>query len=493
MSKNPNETLMPDANGGLRPTRMNSRLGLMMFLQYFVQGCYLPIASVYVEKTLGFSGLQIGLFGSALAVGPILAPFVLGQIVDRLVPTQRVLAFCHVLAGLFMLALYAVATFWDHSQGQVWTVIGLGAVYSVLYVSTMMLSNSLAFQHLKDRDRQFPIIRLFGTIGFVVPAYVIEFIVLRGLEGPQLHAARGVAFLFAGIMGVVMGVYSLTLPDTPPQQRDDRKYAPAVVMRMMRLRHFFVLIVISFLIAMVHKFYFVWNSPFLRDVLDSGGVKGAYEQSISSIGQICEVGVMAVLGFAIARYGFKWTMLVGTIAYAVRCLMFAMVFGIDMEFAARMTLACSGQALHGFCFGCFLAAGYMYVDRVAPKDVRGSMQTMYGTFVLALGFFFSGVASGWVGDVFTTKAGEVPFRQTLGVESTVGLVPTIDAKTNEVLFRDWPGIWLTCGILAVVCVIAFAALFPRGIPSEEGDELAGDGLKKGSPQIGPLPKGEETG
>ena len=165
---------------------MLSRLSLMMFLQYFVQGAYLPIASVYVERSLGFSSIQVGWFISALAIGPILAPFFVGQLVDRWFATERVMAAFHIAGGILMI--------WLSLEKQVMPVIILGTVYSILYVPTMMLTNSLAFQHLRNSDMEFPWIRLFGTLGYIVPAYVIELWWLRGLEGPALDncAGRGV-------------------------------------------------------------------------------------------------------------------------------------------------------------------------------------------------------------------------------------------------------------------------------------------------------------
>ncbi|NLX97106.1 MAG: nucleoside permease [Rhodopirellula sp.] len=412
------------------PLPLLSRLSAMMFLQYFVQGAYLPIASVYVQDALGFTAMQVGVFSSALAVGPFLAPFVIGQIVDRMFATERVMAFCHLAGGLLMLAIY--------TQTDVWPVILLGTAYSILYVPTMMLSNSLAFQHLKNSDMEFPWIRAFGTLGFIIPAYVIEFWWLRGLQGESLDRARAFAFALSGIVGIVMAIYCLSLPHTPAQHREDRKYAPGVVVSMLRSRHFFVLILVSFFIAMAHQFVVVWYSPFLRAILDTGGW-GAYEQSISSVGQICELAVLAILGLLIKRLGFKWTMLLGLAAYMLRCLLFSLVFALDLSFTGKLILAAAGQALHGFCFGCFLAVAYMYVDRIAPRDARGSMQTLYGTFVIALGFFAGGFASGQIGDWFTTGA-------------------------EQTLTRDWTSIWLSCTALCAACLVVFAVWFPRRLP-----------------------------
>jgi MFS family permease len=284
---------------------------------------------------------------------------------------------------------------------------------------------------------------LFGTLGFIVPAYLVEFWWLRGLDGETLDRARAIAFVLSGMVGIVMGVYCLTLPSTPAQRREDRKYAPGVVISMLKNRDFLVLVVVSFFIAIAHQFVVVWYSPFLRAILDTGGW-GAYEQSISSVGQICELGVLAILGLLIKQLGFKWTMLLGLTAYTLRCLLFTLVFSLDLPFTGKLMIAAVGQALHGFCFGAFLAVAYMYVDRIAPADVRGSMQTLYGTFVVALGFFAGGFVSGQIGKWFTSGAGAT-------------------------LTRDWTSIWLSCTVLCAVCVAIFVAGFPGRRPEEGKD------------------------
>jgi nucleoside transporter len=411
------------------PLPMKLRLYVMMFLQYFVQGCYLPIVTLYVRDALGFNGNEMGWFVAAFSLGPLAAPFVIGQIVDRHLPSQWVLAFCHLAAGATMLTMY--------TQTQFLPIVLLGTLYSVLYVPTMMLTNSLAFHHLKWRDREFPVVRLFGTLGFVLPAWVIELYWLAGLQGDELNQARGIAFWLSGAVGLAMAAYALTLPYTPPKRRDG-KFAPGVVIGMLRQRNFRVLVVVTFFIAMVHNYHFLWNGPFLKTVLHHAGIQGAYEGRISSIGQISEVGVMLLLGMLIVQLGFKRTMLIGATAYLLRCLTFALAARLIEPTVAPelpLVLACIGQALHGLCFGCFLATAYMYVDRVAPVDVRGSMQNLFGTFVIGLGAVVGGAAGGVLGEFLDQSSG---------------------GGTSY-----WIDIWLAGAALAASCAIAFAFRFPR--------------------------------
>lgn len=461
-----------DALPMLTPSPLKMRLYVMMFLQYFVQGCYLPIISVYLKDSLGFSPTQIGLFGSALAVGPLVAPFLIGPLVDRKFATEKVLSVCHVAGGVIMLLLYWIDDIVSSEQAVFNSILVLGTLYSTLYVPSMMLTNSLSFHHLKDRDREFPLIRLWGTIGFIVPAWLVELVFLQGLEGQALNDRRGIVLLLAGIAGVLMGAYSLTLPQTPPSASDKKDMAIGKVFSLFRYRNFISLIAVSLLIAVVHKFFFVWNGPFLTAVLRQGGELGAWEGRISSIGQVFEVVVMAVLGFSIKRYGFKTTMIVGATAYMARCIIFAGAISLGGPFPFVMTLVCLGQALHGMCFGCFLAAAFIYVDRVAPADVRGSMQNFYGTFVLGVGFFLGGLFGGNFGDVFATPAGTETKRAEWGITATAGLEES-EAKEGEVpKIYDWPGIWLTSAGIAGLALAGFALTFPKETPNDDAEPEA---------------------
>jgi MFS family permease len=139
---------------------------------------------------------------------------------------------------------------------------------------------------------------------------------------------------------------------------------------------------------------------------------------------------------------------------------FATVFAFEMPFAMRLTMAGLGQALHGFCFGCFLASAFMYIDAVVRKDLRASMQTLYGTCVLGIGFLLGGYVGGFVGDVFTSMPGADLFRESLGIQTDRGIVEFV-TQSGEKLLRDWPGVWLSCAAIAAVALVIFTAAFPR--------------------------------
>jgi nucleoside transporter len=411
------------------------RLYAMMFLQYAVQGSYLPVVAVYLQDTLGFTTTHIALFGAALAVGLLLAPFVVGQLADRYFATEHVLAACHLLAAGLMTLLYF--------QTQFWPVFLIGLVYSVLYVPTLMLANALAFHHLNLRDREYPIVRLFGTIGYVVPAFGIEMLWLRGLTGAELSAARGVVLLAAAGCGYLMAAYCLTLPHTPPRPSSAERFAPAAVLGLLRRPDVRVLVLASLIAAASHQVFLLFNSPFLRWFLDGVGIHEAVEQRFSTIGQAAEIPVMAGLGLALARLGFKAVLTVGAVAYVLRFLIFGGIAGWLPQWTdpggAMIGLLCLGLAMHGFCVACFWAAGFLFVDRVAPPDVRGSMQTFYGTSLFGLGMLLGGAVSILVGTLFS-----------------IG--------TGANLVRDWNAIWLTSALLPALAVVLLASFFPRRGP-----------------------------
>jgi nucleoside transporter len=432
-----------ESAGERTPLELRVRLAAMMFLQYFVQGAFLPVVSLYLQTTLKFGPAELGYFNAAMALGPLVAPFFVGQLVDRRFATQHVLAAFHFLAGGLMLVLW--------TQRGFWLVMILGTVFSILYVPTMMISNTLAFAHLKDRNRDFPIVRLFGTIGFIIPAWLIEPLWLSRFSGEALDQQRGIVLLFAGVAGILMAVYSMTLPSTPPSSTESREFAPLAAARLLKQRNFLVLVLATFIIGAVHQYFFTWNSPFLKSLLTDAKIDAAYEQRISSIGQIAEIVVMAFLGSMLVGLGFKRTMLVGALAYMTRCLILSGAAALSGPFAARMGLACLGQALHGVCFGCFLAVAFIYVDRESPKDVRGSAQTLYGTLVLGIGFFLGGLIGGWVGKFFSAAKLVTVYELVEGKPSPL---------PKEIVVQDYAMIWLSGAAIAAAGLLLLAMLFP---------------------------------
>jgi nucleoside transporter len=419
---------MSESQGEIEPALVSSlnlrvRLSVMMFLQYFTQGCYLPVASLYLKDHLNFSSWQLGLFGSAVAFGAMLAPFISGQLADRYFRTERFIGFSHLVAGTCMAAI----KFSSNAN----LILFLAFAYSLLYVPTISLTNMMCFRNLKRVDYEFPRARVWGTIGFITPLWLFDIFWFTPLLGdPEaLTAARGDTFLLSGIVAYVMAAYCLTLPATPPKRDAVVKFAPAEAFGLLNNRAFLTVLLVSFPIAAVHKFHFVWNTPYIK----KAGVAENWIGRATSIGQIFEIGVMVALGFFISKFGFKKTILLGIGAYVLRNSLFAL-----LPFPA---VAIAAQALHGFCFACFFAASFMLVDRLAPRDSRASVQTTYGVIALGVGAFAGGWFAGKIGDLFSSKV----------VDEATGVTETL---------YDYTNIWMAAAVVSALSFVAFAIFFP---------------------------------
>ena len=275
----------------------------------------------------------------------------------------------------------------------------------------------------------------------VVPSWLISFYFLKGLSGKELSDAQGIALLISGIAEITMAGYCLfMLPHTPPVPRGSGEFAPGVVIRLLKRADFAVLFAVSFFIAAVHNYFFVWNSPQVKYLLTRAGWENR-TQAFTTIGQITEILVMGVLATSIAKLGYKRTMIIGCAAYTARCAAFALAAQPDLPFNAALGIATFGQALHGVCFAFFMAAAFIYIDREAPADVKGSLQTIYGVFVMGLGGVAGGAWGGWMGKWFTH-------------EST----PPLGEKVTT---TEWSPIWLWCAGLAALCGIVMTISFPR--------------------------------
>jgi nucleoside transporter len=395
----------------------------MMFLQYFVQGSYLPVATVYLQDHLNFSGTQMGIFGGAVAFGAVLAPFISGQLADRHFATERFLACTHFLGGIVMLLIAG--------QADATALLALTFVYSLLYVPTISLTNTMCFRHLTHIEREFPSIRLWGTIGFIFAQWPFEFIVLTPLIGDQtaLAAARGYGFTLSGVSGLVMGVYCWTLMPTPPARSAAAQFAPKQAFRLLPNRAFLVAFLASLPIAIVHQYHFVWNAPFLK----AAGLPEDWIGRVSSVGQFFEIFVLIFLGYMVTRLGFKATLTIGIMAYLARNAIFAFVGSVPVLIAA--------QALHGLCFGCFFAVAFMLVDELAPRDARNSVQTFFSIFALGVGASVGGWIAGPIGDYFADPA--------------TGVI-------------NYTAVWGSAAAIAGVTLLVFLVTFPRRPLPEKG-------------------------
>ncbi len=388
------------------------RLGMMMFLQYAIWGSWAPVLSAYLINDLGFSGTQVGVIYCLLPLATIISPFIGGQLADRYFPTEKVIAFFQITGGVL---LVFTSTVTDYS-----TLMWMMLIYSLLYAPTLALTNSIAFINLKDSEKEFGIVRVWGTIGWIVAGLALmAWRILAKSHGTI--ALKGDTLLLAGIFSIIMGFVSFKLPHTPPKKEGTKPWAFIEAIKMLKERNFLIFVVISFIVATELQFYYVLTAPFLTS--DKIGVSSSSVSGIMVIAQIAEIFVMALLlPYFLPKYGIKKTMTIGVLAWPLRYIIFVIAYPAWLVIASL--------SFHGFCYVFFFTAAFIYVDMIAPKDIRASAQSLIAIIVLGFGNFIGSNFAGWVHALFSTEAG-----------------------------TNWRGVFIVPTVLTLVCAVAFVLLF----------------------------------
>jgi hypothetical protein len=388
---------------------MNSirfKLGVMMFLQFFIWGAWLPPSfGFFGEGALNFTETEKLLLNICFPVAAIVAMFGANQFVDRNFAAERFLAFSHLIGGLAILAFGILS--WLTFNGEAatrpnfWIFFGCMAVHCFFYVPTITVTNTLAFANLQDPQRDFGPVRLWGTIGWIAASLPFIFILLdwkvvgqlkaddgtfaymtkvlgTSLTGAALNQGRSWAFLTAGIASLLLAGFSLTLPHTPPKKNEGESFALVEALRLFKHPFLLVLFLCTFIDATVHDGFFVYGFNFLGDV----GVPGNWIQPAMTIGQISEILTMAVLGWVLKKFGWRATMIVGILGHAIRFSLFALFPERGMP---EPYLALAVNIVHGVCYAFFFATLYIFVDAVFPKDARTSAQGLFNFLILGLG------------------------------------------------------------------------------------------------------------
>jgi nucleoside transporter len=407
------------------PLGLRIKLSVMMFLQYFVWGTWLPMLGQQIGKNgVNLDPREIGWVFTVYGFGAILGPFIIGQLADRYFATEKLMAVCHLVGGLILIATAYVSSFWP--------IFGLLFLYCNLYMPTMGLSNSITFRNLPEGHQdKFPGIRLWGTIGWIAAGLFFAFYLQLGSNAaldPLFNLVGKPDYRdclrVAGVFSMLYGIYCFALPHTPPvpaKETDpiDKKSAVLESLELMKFRSFAVLVVVAGLIGIMLAFYFACENFFLEDIGTDPKKVGAY----MTIGQIAEAAVMVLVPITVARLGVKKTMLLGAGMWALRFLL--------STIGQPWWLMIATIGLHGFCFGFFFVVAQMYVDRAATGDIKASAQNLLIFVIYGMGTI--------VGSIL---AGEL-LKQ----------------------FRpDWAKIWVGPLVLTLLCMAVFAALF-------KGEEL----------------------
>ena len=350
------------------------RLWLMMVLEFVIWGAWLPLIWGYMGATvadggLGFSGAQIAWVGSAFAIASIVGIFFSSQFADRTFAAEKFLAVSHFVGGLAILGMYWAKDFP--------AFFGLMLVHSLLYVPTISVCNSLAFTHMKNAEKEFGLVRMGGTIGWILAAWPLFFL-LEGKTGVAATTAKANIFLVAGIASLILAAYSLTLPHTPPNRAaGGGGLAWLKACKDLSKPFLLVLFVVTFIDSVIHNGYFLLAGNFLGDKA-AAGIPQQWIMPVMSIGQVAEIATMAILGGVLARLGWKTTMILGILGHAARFAVFALM-------PQNQAMIVAVQVLHGICYAFFFATLYIFIDAAFPKDVRSSAQSLFNLLVLGLG------------------------------------------------------------------------------------------------------------
>ena len=374
---------------------VRNKLFLMMVLEFFIWGAWLPLIFGYLPS-LGFTAGQQAWILNAFPIAAIVGMFFSNQFADRKFAAERFLAFSHLVGGLAILGCGFVNSFWPFFI--------LMLIHCLLYVPTNSICNSIAFASMKDAQKEFGIVRMGGTVGWILAAWPFTFILVdwakvdaahatgfvdwmgavlgSGLTGDALKVATRWTFVVAGVASLILAAFSLTLPHTPAKPVEKGGESLAWLEAVKLLKHPFVLVlwVVTFIDAFVHNSFFNWAGIFLGAKPEVGGVgiPGNWIMPVMSIGQIAEILTMFILGATLKRLGWKTTMIVGILGHAAR---FA-VFAFFPQNAALIVLI---NILHGICYAFFFATVYIFVDAYFPKDARASAQGLFNVMVLGAG------------------------------------------------------------------------------------------------------------
>jgi nucleoside transporter len=379
------------------------KLSVLMFLQYFVWGAWSVTMGTWLGETLHFSGQEIGLAYGTSAIAAMISPFFVGMVADRFFATERLLAALHIVG--------AAVLFWVASQTAFGPFYIVLLVYALCYMPTLALSNSISFRQMQEPAREFPRIRVLGTIGWIVAGLFIGTLGLEATAVPMRIAAAG---------SLVLGLFCLALPHTPPQRTAARVTMRDVLgldaLKLFTDRSFAIFVLGSFLICIPLQFYYTFTNPFLNEI----GVTNAAGKM--TLGQMSEIGFMLIMPWFFRRLGVKYMLLVGMAAWTTRYMLFASGNNGNLVW-----MLYAGILVHGICYDFFFVTGQIYVDEKAPADLRAAAQGLIAFVTLGVGMFIGSLISGQVVDAFALAGGGHAWDR-------IWIVPAIGAAAVLVLF-----------------------------------------------------------
>ncbi len=396
-------------------TAIKIRLSAMMFLEFFIWGAWFVTMGSYLTGSLGFSGADSALAYSTQSWGAIIAPFIIGLIADKYVNAERLLGIIHLIGAALMYVLANMTVFSGFYPFLL--------TYMILYMPTLALVNAISFRQMDDPARHFGNIRVWGTVGWIVAGLLISYGFAWDSQAGLAAGALRNTFTMAAVASLALGIFSFTLPATPPQRAAGGGVREALgldALALLRDRNFLIFFAASVLICIPLAFYYQHANQFLTEI------QVANAAGIQTLGQVSEVAFMLLVPFFLKRFGMKMTLLIGMLAWAARYVLFA--YGNAGELVFMLIL---GIALHGVCYDFFFVSGQVFTDSKAGPRFKSAAQGLITLATYGVGMLIGFWIAGQLTDAFALEAGG----------------------------HDWRSIWLYPAAFAAAVAVLFALLF----------------------------------
>ena len=389
------------------------KLSVMMFLEFFIWGGWFVTLGTYLLKNLKTSGTEVGVAFLTQSIGAIVAPFIIGLIADRFFSAQKILGVLHLAGGLLLWRASYASDF-----ASFYPII---LIYMILYMPTLALVNSISFRQMKDPSKEFPMIRVLGTIGWIVAGSIISWLNWDklGNESSLINT-----FKMAGTASLILGLFSFILPKTPPVKSGQKVSVGEILgldaIGMLKNTSYLIFFLSSIAICIPLAFYYGFANPFLQEA----GVKAT--TVTQSLGQVSEILFMVMIPFFFVRLGVKKMLIIGMLAWAVRYLFFA--YG---DASSNYWMLIMGIVLHGICYDFFFVTGQIYTDNLAGDRFKSSAQGFITLATYGIGMLIGSLLSGRIYDTYTLSENS----------------------------HDWKMIWLIPAGIAGVVLLLFIVFF----------------------------------
>ena len=400
------------------------KLSIMMFLEFFIWGAWFVTLGTFLGNNLKASGSETAAIFSTQSWGAIIAPFIIGLIADRYFNAEKILGILHLIGAFLMYQMYQ-----SEEVGMFYTYV---LSYMILYMPTLALVNSVSFNQMKDPEKEFANIRVWGTIGWILAGLSISFVFHWDAAEAISEGMLKNTFLLAGIAALVLGIFSFSLPKTPPKVSDEKIKIGDIIgldaLKLLKDKNFAIFFISSILICIPLAFYYQNAHPFLTEA----GVENPTGKM--AIGQISEALFLLLIPVFFTRFGFKKTILVGMLAWAIRYVLFAYGNGDDLSIMLII-----GIALHGICYDFFFVSGQIYTNSKAGEKYKSAAQGLITLATYGVGMLIGFAVAGWITDNYKMLDGAI----------------------------NWEMVWIIPAGIALAVFLLFALLFNEKNKVEE--------------------------